>query len=247
MTSRIEIVLDLPRSSPHLGAAEAFWAAALGWPLGDPWPGYPELATFTPPTGDPYVHRQLVDGPGGVHLDLEVPELDAATARLTGLGAELVRRTADWQTLTSPGGLDFCVVRELTGPRPAPVSGPAGLRRRLVQLCLDVPPPHVDAELAFWRAALPWRAQEIDAPEFLLRLVPPPGAPAQLLLQRLGEDDGGVSTRAHLDLGSDDHVADADLLVDLGAVRLHTGDGFVALRDPAGFAFCVTAHSPDRP
>jgi hypothetical protein len=116
-----------------------------------------------------------------------------------------------------------------------------------VQVCLDIPSRHLDVEPVFWRAVLPWREVVISEPEFLGRLVPPAGAPLQVLLQRLGDDDDSTATRAHLDLGSEDIAADAELLMGRGAVHLHTGGGFIALRDPAGLAFCVTANSADAP
>jgi len=239
------VVLDLPEDD-H--GATAFWAAVLGWPLGDPWPGQPELASFVPPDGDAYVHRQRVRGPAGAHLHLAVADVAATTGRLVALGAVPVRRTADGQGLRSPGGLDLCLVPARPQPtRPAPVGTLTGSPRRLVQVCLDLPPQHRDREAAFWRAALPWREVEITEPEFLGRLVPPAGAPLQVLLQRLGDDDGGTTTRVHLDLGSADLAGDVALLEGLGATRLHTGDGFVALRDPAGLPCCVTENSPDAP
>jgi hypothetical protein len=245
VTPWVHAVLDLPASA---GGAEAFWADALGWPLGTPWPDHPELGSFTPPRGDAYVHRQTVDAAPGVHLDLEVADVSRETQRLVALGATPVRRTADRQTLRSPGGLPFCLLQQREhGGRPGPVTGPAGVRRRLVQVCLDIPSRHLDAEPDFWRAVLPWREVVIIEPEFLGRLVPPAGAPLQVLLQRLGDDDRGTVTRAHLDLGSEDITADAKLLVDRGAQHLHNGSGFVTLRDPAGLAFCVSANSPDAP
>jgi hypothetical protein len=245
VTPWLHAVLDLP---PDAGPAEAFWVETLGWPLGEPWADHPELRSFTPPSGDAYVHRQTVHGDPGVHLDVEVADVLSETGRLVDLGATPVRRTADWQTLRSPGGLAFCLVEgQQHAARPGPVTGPAGLRRRLVQVCLDIPARHLDVEPDFWRAVLPWREVVITEPEFLGRLVPPPGAPLQVLLQRLGDDDGGTTTRAHLDLGSDDIAAYAERLVGRGAVHLHTGGGFIALRDPAGLAFCVTANSPDAP
>ena len=248
MITRLQAVLDLPAGSPVAGRADAFWAALLGWPLGGPWPGHPQLATFQPPRGAAYVHRQRVGtGPAGAHLDLEAADLAAETARLTALGAQPVRLTADWHTLRSPGGLDFCLVRETVGDRPEPVDEPDGVRRRLVQVCLDVPAAHVGVELAFWRAVLGWPEVSPSSPEFLTRLVPPPGSPLQVLVQRLGGDDGATRTRAHLDLGCDDVDATAELVVGLGGERLLTGEGFVALRDPGGLAFCVTENSPDAP
>lgn len=240
-----QAVLDLPADD---GGATDFWQAALGWPLGEPWPDHPERAGFTPPSGDPYVHRQTVSGPAGVHLDLEVADVAAETARLVARGATAVRRTADRQTLRSPGGLDFCLVAASEhGPRPDPVTSPAGHRRRLVQVCLDIPVQHLDVEPDFWRTALPGGEVTPDGPEFLARFVPPPGSTLQVLLQRLGDDDGAASTRAHLDLGGEDLAGDAALLQGLGAVLQQHGDGFVALRDPAGLAFCTTRNSPDAP
>jgi hypothetical protein len=241
----LHAVLDLPGAD---GAPAAFWAETLGWPLGEPWADHPELRSFTPPSGDAYVHRQSVQSGPGVHLDVEVADEPRETERLVALGASRVRRTADWQTLRSPGGLMFCLVTARPhAARPDPVTGPGGVRRRLVQVCLDIPARHLDVEPDFWRAVLPWREVVMTDSEFLGRLVPPPGSSLQVLLQRLGDEDGGTSTRAHLDLGSDDVTADADRLVGRGAARLHTGDGFIALRDPAGLAFCVTANSPDAP
>lgn len=245
MTTWLHAVLDLPAAAD---AAARFWADTLGWPLGEPWPDHPELRSFTPSSGDAYVHRQLVGGNPGVHLDVEVADLAAEADRLVTLGASPVRRTADWQTLRSPGGLPFCLVpaSEHTD-RPDPVVGPGGVRRRLVQVCLDIPARHVDVEPDFWRAVLGWREVQTGDAEFLGRLVPAPGAPLQVLLQQLGEDDPGTATRAHLDLGSDDITADARLLLARGAGHLRSTDGFVALQDPAGLAFCVTANSPDAP
>ncbi len=223
-------VLDLPEALRPAG--EAFWSSVLGSWL------------------DERLHPAVAeDDPPRVHLELEVSDLDTEAERLAGLGATVDRRIEDdRRTLTSPGGAPFCLV-SASGPhdrRPA-VTSADGVRRRLVQLCLDIPHGRSEVEAAFWRAALPWRWVEIAEPEFLGRLMPSPGAPLELLLQELGADDPGTAVRAHLDLGSDDLEATVAEVVELGAVRLHTGDGFVALRDPVGLVFCVTAQSPDNP
>lgn len=221
--------LELPEPARAVG--EAFWSRAIGSSLDEP------------------VHDQPVEeGPPRVHLDLEVSDL-ADIERLTALGATLDRPIGDDRvTLTSPGGASFCLVRS-AGPhhRLPAVTGANGVRRRLVQLCLDIPHGRGETETAFWRAVLPWRWVEIDEPEFLGRLRPSPGAPLEVLLQELGADDPGTQVRAHLDLGSDDLEATVAELVGLGAVRLATGDGFVSMRDPVGMVFCVTAQSPDNP
>jgi hypothetical protein len=39
----IDVALDVSEESA------TFWSAALGWPLGEPWPGLPEFRSFVPP------------------------------------------------------------------------------------------------------------------------------------------------------------------------------------------------------
>lgn len=254
--SWLHAVLDLPRDDPRSAAAVSFWERVVGWPLGTPAPHRPELADFVPPDGQPSLHRQLVDAPAGVHLDLEVDDVDAQADRLAGLGAGAVSRTDDRRALLSPGGLPFCLVPVVPGavvPGPTTVGGPEGHRVRLVQVCIDLPEDRVQAELGFWRAALGGlgdggRWGRSDSPEFLVKWhdasgPDETGSPLQLLFQRLGEATGPV--RAHLDLGTDDLDAEAGRLRRLGALPLHDGDGFRAFTDPAGLAFCATANPPD--
>jgi hypothetical protein len=146
--------------------------------------------------------------------------------------------------MSSPGGLPFCIVRRRSRSRPDPLAWGDGHRTRLVQVCVDSPAGRHEAEVAFWRAATGWRWVPGDAPEFAGKLYGAAGSPIQLLFQRLGGDDPGSSTRVHLDLGSDDIGADADRLVSLGAQLIGPGDGWIALRDPAGLSFCTTGNSP---
>jgi hypothetical protein len=245
VTSWLHVILDVPADRDP--AATAFWTAALGCSLGAPWPQHPEFASFDAPSGDPYLHRQLVDGEPGVHVDLEVDDLDGTADRLVTLGASRVRRTADWLTCKSPGGLPFCLIHRQVHPARPPATGPDGARRRLVQVCIDSPSRSAGREVSFWRAATGWRWAPSESPEFAGKLRPGPGSPVQLLLQRLADDDGASTVRAHLDLGCDDREAEADRLVGLGATRLWDGDGWITLRDPAGLIFCATGNSPDVP
>jgi predicted enzyme related to lactoylglutathione lyase len=226
-------------------AARSFWSAVLGWPSGDPWPGHPEFTSFVPTDGAPYAHVQRIDGPPRVHLDL-VGDIDRDTARLEGLGAARVHRGAAWQTMASPAGLPFCVCAE-TWPheRPTATACPGGHRSRLVQLTVDVPGPQYEGELEFWRAATGWADETVDDPEFH-RLVHRRESPLQMLVQRLGEDDGAQQARAHLDLGTDDMDAEVARVRSLGARILWPGDGFIALADPLGLPFCVTRNDPAR-
>jgi Glyoxalase-like domain len=148
--------------------------------------------------------------------------------------------------MTSPAGLPFCVCGE-PGPhtRPAPAQWPGGHRSRLVQICVDVPAPRCDAESAFWQEATGWAEEPVDAPEFR-RLVHRAESPVQLLVQRLGSDDGAERARAHLDLGTDDVAAEVARVEALGARVLDRREGITVLRDPLGLSFCVTGNDPDR-
>lgn len=247
MTQWVHVSIDLPDPTAS-GVADAFWAQVLGWPLGEPWPRHPEFRSFEPPAGDSYVRRQRVGGPPGIHVDLEVADIAARAATLIDYGARSVRSTDDWHTLASPGGWEFCLVSQHDHqPRPAATRWPSRHRGRLVQVCIDSPARWHDQEVRFWRQALGWRWGKGSRPEFAGKLYPEPGSPVQFLLHRLGEDDDGAATRAHLDLGTDDLEADADRLVEAGATRMWDGDGWITLRDPVGMLFCTTDNSPDAP
>jgi hypothetical protein len=238
----LHAVLDAP-ADQHPRVAD-FWSRVLDWPVGPPWPGHPELRSFEPPQGAPYVHLQEIDGPPRVHLDLESGDPGATAELAVELGATAVHRTDRWRTLSSPGGLPFCVLE--TGRRdvPEPTTWPDGHRSRLVQVCVDSPADAHDREVGFWRALLPGRWATSPAREFAGKWHDDAGSPLQLLFQRLDEPTGPV--RAHLDHGTDDLPAEVRRLRDLGADDIGPGRGWHALRDPARLAFCVTENSPER-
>ena len=222
-----------------------FWSAALGWPLGDHWPGYSEFRSFEPPTGDAYVHQQVGDHGPRIHFDLEVTD-NSEMERLVELGARVVGEAEGWCPMASPGGLPFCLVHRNEHIRPSALTWD-GHRSRLVQVCVDSPAGLHDAEVAFWRAALDWRWSASDSEEFAGKLYPPSGSSVQLLFQRLGEDDPDTAVRAHIDLGTDDLEAHTQRLIQLGATPIGPGRGWVPLRDPTGLVFCTTGNSPDAP
>lgn len=242
----IHAVIDVPEEL--LQSASSFWEDSLGWPLGPTWPGHPELCSFEPPAGDAYVHLQHIGEAPRVHLDLEVDDLSGARDRWAGLGATVTGPVpqpgkTSWQALRSPGGLPFCLVPARQHHPPAPVSWPTGHRSRLVQVCIDLPADRADAEVEFWRAGLGWRWAGSNSREFVGKMHDDHGSPLQLLFQRLGEASGSV--RAHLDLGTDNMDREVDRQLAFGATDPVTGRGFVALRDPAGLAYCVTGNSPE--
>lgn len=223
--------------------ARTFWSSVLGWSPGDAWPEHPEFVSLTPPAGASYVHVQRIGGRPRIHLDL-LGDVERDTARLEDLGATRGYRGAAWQVMASPAGLPFCVCQEAwPHERPEAVAWPDGHRSRLVQVCIDVPGERYDEELRFWRAATGWADEPVDAPEFH-RLVRRDESPLQLLVQRLGTDDGADRARAHLDLGTDDMAAEVARAQQLGAALLWSADGCVTLQDPLGLPFCVTANHP---
>ena len=236
-------VIDVP-ASQHAVAA-SFWSRVLDWPVGASWPGHPELRSFEPPHGAAYVHLQEIDGPPRIHLDLESSDPGSTVGRAVDLGAELQHETEEWRTLSSPGGLHFCVLDAHRHEVPEPTSWPDGHRSRLVQVCVDSPAAAHDREVAFWRALLGHRWVDAAAPEFAGKWHDDAGSPLQLLFQRLDEPTGQV--RAHLDHGADDLTAEVRRVLGIGADDIGAGrGGWHALRDPAGLAFCVTANSPER-
>jgi Glyoxalase-like domain len=239
----VDCIIDAPADlEPSMSG---FWSSALGWPLGKRWPGHPEFASFEPPAGAAYVHRQVIDGPPRVHIDLGVVDIEAETRRLCALGATAGERTDDWQVMASPGGLPFCLVLESPAKvPPSAVRWGDGHASRLAQICIDAPDSVFDAEVEFWPRATGWPLHPSRSLEFAGKCYPPDNGPLHLLLQRLGSDDGATRTRAHIDLASDEVLAEVDRLLDIGATLIGPGDGWVALRDPDGTPFCVTAQSP---
>ena len=190
----------------------------------------PQLRSFEPPHGTPYVHLQEIEGPPRVHVDVECHDLDAAVWLARELGARLVAENERWRTLASPGGLPFCVLEASDHEPSQPVAWHDGHRSRMVKVCIDTPVAAHEREVAFWRAFLPGRWADSPAPGLAGKCHDDAGSRIQLLFQRLDEPDGPV--RAHLDLGTDALAAEVDRLRDLGAGD--GPDGAAALRDPAG-------------
>src|SRR5688500_18439047 len=184
----LHAVLDVP--TEQYEPFDGFWAAALGWPAGEAWPGHPELRSLEPPRGRPYVHLQQIDGPPRVHLVVESDVAGATVRKAQALGAELVAAQDRWRTLRSPGGLPFCVVATGAHDPPEPVTWPDGHRTRMVQVCVDSPVAAHDDEVAFWRALLEERWSASSAQEFAGKWHDDAGSPVQLLFQRLDEPDG---------------------------------------------------------
>jgi catechol 2,3-dioxygenase-like lactoylglutathione lyase family enzyme len=97
-------------------ALAAFWCELLGTTVRGEAGQYLGLEPVA--AGHPRLVFQQLDGPlrerGRLHLDLEVDDLEAETARALALGAELVEVVDDldtrWHVLRDPEGNLFCLV-----------------------------------------------------------------------------------------------------------------------------------------
>ena len=221
----------------------AFWQGVTGYALSERRGVDGAFATLVPPDGDDYLRVQrLEDGDGRVHLDLHVENPTIAAEAAIELGAHvLMRHEQGYVVLRSPGGFVFCFVRHHASRRPAPATWPGGNRSAVDQICLDLPPEHHRAEVAFWQALTGWDFQDSVSPEFS-RIHPPHDQPLRWLLQRL--DDPGGEVRAHLDLATDDREAEAARHVALGASVVRVHEHWTVMTDPVGTTYCITGRTP---
>ena len=83
------LFLDTPRAEAP--RSWEFWSQVTGWPLSSTRGDDDEFATLVPPSGDPWLKLQAVaQGPGGIHLDLDVDDVAAAAVEAERLGASRI-------------------------------------------------------------------------------------------------------------------------------------------------------------
>jgi hypothetical protein len=73
-------MIDVP--APVADVATSFWAAALGWKVGETWGDHPEFTSLEPADGESFVHVQVIDAPPRLHLDFAV-----STSTTSGTGS----------------------------------------------------------------------------------------------------------------------------------------------------------------
>lgn len=228
----LHVFLDTP--ADRFDDAVVFWSAVTGWAASDRRGEKRQFLTLLPGGGSAYVKLQAVEGPGGIHLDLDSADRAAAVERARSLGATPAWTYHDVEVMRSPGGLLLC--HTLAEGDPDLVRSGSTI---LDQVCLDIPSVHWEAEVGFW-SALTGRTPEVGAlPEFV-RLVQD-GLP-RLLLQRLDEPDGPV--RAHPDLATADRQGDTARHVALGAAVASVRDHWTVLTAPGGQVYCLTDRDP---
>jgi glyoxalase superfamily protein len=223
MPTRItEIVVD----SAELAPIARFWSALLDWPI------------TVDEDDEIFVegkHFGIVFGrvaepktvKNRVHLDVTGPSVAKALdlgARHIDIGQGDVR----WTVLADPDGNEFCVIDQ------APED-----TGTLVSITMDCADPAAIAP--FWAAATGLRIDRGD--ENFVGLRPVDGGP-WLALDRV-PDPKLIKNRVHIDVApfaGDDHEAEVERLISLGARRIDIGQGdvpWVVMADPEGNEFCV--------
>jgi hypothetical protein len=87
----------------------AFWREATGVAL-QRYERYPQYHGGPLADSMGLLTQQLGDGEARVHLDIHTTDRAAEVARLTALGASVVRAAEYWTVMSDPAGLLFCVV-----------------------------------------------------------------------------------------------------------------------------------------
>lgn len=226
-----------------LDAEVAFWSAVTGSALGEPVGDDGEFRPLQPSGGDPCLWLQRIEeGPAGCHPDLYVDDVTAAADHAVGLGATQTLASDGLVVLRSPGQLPFCLVAHRgQSVRPEPV-GPPGARAVVDQVCLDIPAATYDDECEFWATLTGWTHSAGEVDDEFTRLVRPQEIPYAFLLQRLDDEQPGVT--AHLDLACEDRDAVAARHEACGADVVRRTPEWTVLRDPAGMVYCATVRRP---
>lgn len=106
-------VVQLAFDTNDLQRSVDFWTAALGYEFDH---GTDEYAVLRDPDrAQPRLFLQLVGEPkpgkNRAHVDVQVPDEQAAVDRLVGLGARVLWRHDEdsWTVLADPDGNEFCV------------------------------------------------------------------------------------------------------------------------------------------
>ena len=231
-SSWIQIFLDTPAAA--FDDAVAFWSAVTGWRASDRRGDDGQFLTLLPPAGPAYVRMQAVDGPAGIHLDLDSTDRSTAIEHARSLDATTAWTYHDVEVMRSPGSFVFCQT---------PADGDPTIVRDgstiLDQVCLDIPPAAWEAEIAFWRDLTGRELEWGIRPEFAF--LGEEDRP-RILLQRLDEEGGPV--RAHPDLASADRADDVRRHVALGASLEAEHQRWSVLTAPGGQVYCLTDRDP---
>jgi catechol-2,3-dioxygenase len=167
--------------------------------------------------------------PQQAHLDLRVPDVEAATARAEKLGATLLRRNERWHTLADPAGHPFDLCANADDPRTT-----------LMGVMLDC--PDVTALSGFYAELL---GKPVTYAGDGMAMIGADGA-QPVLFQQVADyspprwPDPAHPQQFHLDVRVDDLAVAEPAALALGATRLPgQGVNWRVYADPAGKPFCL--------
>jgi catechol-2,3-dioxygenase len=189
-----------------------------GWRI-----GIQQASDHVPPQWPDASHPQQA------HLDLRVPDIDAATTRAVELGASLLRKNEMWHTLADPAGhpFDLCL-------------NPDDPRTTLMGVMLDC--PDAEALSAFYAELL---GKPITYAADGIAMIGNDGDHPVLFQQVAAYTpprwpDPAYPQQFHLDVRVDDINAAEQAALAIGATRLPGhGDNWRVYADPAGKPFCL--------
>jgi Glyoxalase-like domain len=105
-----------------------------------------------------------------------------------------------------------------------------------VSAFLDFAPDEFDRGVAFWQGVTGYKLSARRGADGEFATLVPPDGDDYLRVQRLGAGPG----RVHLDLHVDNPTVSAEAAIELGAhVLVRHELGYVVLRSPGGFTFCL--------
>jgi glyoxalase superfamily protein len=107
------LIIDTPQAEAD--EAAAFWSAALGARSQKP-AAEPQFTSLHGALPDLVTAVQAVDDAPRYHIDIETDDVEAETARLTGLGATQIARWLECRVLRAPGGHLLCVLPVESAP-----------------------------------------------------------------------------------------------------------------------------------
>ena len=208
-------------------SVRTFWQRLVRAPL-----GFDEGTGLAPRWPDPAYPQQL-------HLDVLVPDLNAAEADILAHGATKLKDSGAFRIYSDPVGHPFCLYSDTTG-RATQGSDQLGVLWRVV---IDCPDPVVLAD--FWSGLLdmPERLEETVDRIVIARS---DGTLPAIGLQRVNDyraprwPDPEYPAQLHFDLSFDDRATREKLALRLGATKLPPQGGSCPVyADPAGHPFCL--------
>jgi predicted enzyme related to lactoylglutathione lyase len=224
--------------TPDHRALARFYTDLLGGDLVD---ADDEWATVTVPNGwrlgfqfaPDHVQPRWPDpaAPQQMHLDMQVPDIDAAAKRAEQLGASRLGGGATWHVMADPSGHPFCLA-----------AAEMEEEIRLFGVNIDCADPVALA--GFWAEVLglPVRYEAAEG-----AWVGPEDRPtSQILFQAVADyrpprwPDPSAPQQLHLDIHVDDPDAAEPRVLAAGATRLPgEGEDWRVFADPSGHPFCL--------